>query len=121
MVQLELSLIILQKTGIPKLHFRHHKELRLVCSHLSLIVQIVRVMLVTRFLIMNGVRYSRTQYPLGNAFALTIHKTQSLGLDHICVSLDRSVFSAGQAYTALSRAKRMTGVNISHLDRLAFI
>jgi ATP-dependent exoDNAse (exonuclease V) alpha subunit len=58
---------------------------------------------------------------LGNAFALTIHKTQSLGLDSIAIALDTSIFSAGQAYTGLSRAKQMHGVHISHLDRDAFI
>ena len=81
----------------------------------------VRVTLVTRFLNINGVPYTRTQYPLGNAFALTIHKTQSLGLDNIAIALDSSIFGAGQAYTGLSRAKEMSGVHISHLDSSAFI
>jgi ATP-dependent exoDNAse (exonuclease V) alpha subunit len=67
------------------------------------------------------VRYTRTQYPLGNAFALTIHKTQSLGLDNIAIALDSSIFGAGQAYTGLSRAKEMKGVHISHLERSAFL
>jgi ATP-dependent exoDNAse (exonuclease V) alpha subunit len=79
------------------------------------------VTLVTRFLNINGVRYTRTQYPLGNAFALTIHKTQSLGLDNIAIALDGSIFSAGQAYTGLSRAKEIKGGHISHLERSAFI
>jgi ATP-dependent exoDNAse (exonuclease V) alpha subunit len=76
---------------------------------------------VTRFFNINGVPYNRTQYPMGNAFALTIHKTQSLGLDNIAIALDGSIFSAGQAYTGLSRAKKMSGIHISHLDRRAFI
>jgi ATP-dependent exoDNAse (exonuclease V) alpha subunit len=76
---------------------------------------------VTRAFHINGVPYSRTQYPLGNAFALTIHKTQSLSLDNIAIALDSSIFSAGQAYTGLSRAKQLDGVHISHLERNSFI
>ena len=69
----------------------------------------------------NGVGYSRTQFPLQNAFALTVHKTQSLSLPWITVSLDASLFSAGQAYTALSRGTTLEGLSIVNIDRAAFI
>lgn len=75
----------------------------------------------TRDFIINGVIYSRTQYPLQNAFALTVHKTQSLSIANIAVSLDSSFFSVGQAYTALSRGTSLGGLSIMHLDRQAFI
>ena len=75
----------------------------------------------TRYFTINGVVYSRTQYPLQNACALTVHKTQSLGIDDVAVSLDSSFFSVGQAYTALSRATTLKGLSIMHLDRRAFI
>jgi ATP-dependent exoDNAse (exonuclease V) alpha subunit len=39
---------------------------------------------------------------LQNAFALTVHKTQDLTLPEISLSLDQQIFSAGQAYVALS-------------------
>ena len=81
----------------------------------------MKVALVTRYFIINGVNYSRTQFPLQNAFALTVHKTQSLSLPHITVSLDSSIFSAGQAYTALSRGTTLEGLSIMHMDRAAFI
>ena len=42
-------------------------------------------------------------------------------MDAISICLDRSIFSTGQAYTALSRARRMEDISISHLDRAAFI
>ena len=76
---------------------------------------------VTRFFLINGVTYSRTQYPLQNAFALTVHKTQSLSLNDISLALDGSLFSPGQAYTALSRATTMLGINLTHLDKDAFL
>ncbi len=44
----------------------------------------------------------RIQFPLQNAFALTVHKTQSLILSHITLSLDKSIFAKGQAYVAMS-------------------
>ena len=81
----------------------------------------MQVSLVTRFFRINGVNYSRTQYPLTDAFARTVHKTQGLGFDDITVALDSSIFSAGQAYTALSRAKTKTGISITHLEKCAFI
>ena len=49
------------------------------------------------------------------------HKTQSQTLDAVSICLDGSIFSAGQAYTALSCARRMEDISISHLDRAAFI
>ncbi len=45
---------------------------------------------------------SRCQFPLQNAFALTVHKTQGLTLPEVSLSLDNQMFSAGQAYVALS-------------------
>ena len=76
---------------------------------------------VTRFFPINGVMYSRTQYPLQNAFALTVHKTQSLSLDNISLVLDNNLFSPGQAYTAISRGRTLAKVNIIQLDAAAFL
>src|SRR5271169_1166836 len=69
---------------------------------------------------LNEVR-ARTWYPLTNAVALTVHKTQSLGLDSIRITLDSSLFSTGQGYKALSRPKSKAGISIIHLDNSAFI
>ena len=45
-----------------------------------------------------GQRASRTQFPLQNSFALTVHKTQGITLPRVSLALDSSIFSAGQAY-----------------------
>lgn len=75
----------------------------------------------TRFFRINGINYSHTQYPLMNACALIVHKMQSIDLDNIILALDSTLFSAGQAYTALSRAKNMDDISITYLEKCAFI
>lgn len=57
-----------------------------------------------------------TQLPLIQAWAMTIHKSQSLTIDCLSVSLGASMFASGQAYTALSRAQRLESVYITALD-----
>ena len=59
-------------------------------------------MVITHFFNITGVSCSRTQYRLQDAFALTVHKTQGLGLNHISLTLDASLFSPSQVYMALS-------------------
>ena len=45
---------------------------------------------------------SRYQFPLQNAFAFTVYKTQGLTLPEISLCLDQQIFSASQVYVALS-------------------
>lgn len=54
---------------------------------------------------------SRTQVPLGLAWALTIHKSQGMSIDLLEVAL-ASAFADGQVYTALSRARRPSGLRL---------
>jgi len=62
----------------------------------------------------------RHQFPLQNTFALTVHKTQDLTLPAVCLELDETMFACGQAYVAISRAKRWEDITISSFTPHAF-
>lgn len=53
-----------------------------------------------------------TQYPVRLAWAITIHKSQSLTFNHVAIDLGWGAFSNGQAYVALSRAISLEGIDL---------
>ncbi|XP_027083735.2 uncharacterized protein [Coffea arabica] len=60
----------------------------------------------------NGIPFMRTQFPVRLCFALTINKSQGQTLDYVGIYLREPVFSHGQLYVALSRAKTAAKVRI---------
>lgn len=58
--------------------------------------------------------------PLKLAYALTIHKSQSMTLDAVIVDLGPSIFEYGQAYVALSRVRDMSSVKIINVLKSSF-
>ena len=67
---------------------------------------------ITAYFNLNGAPAQRTQFPLQNAFALTVHKTQGITLPHATISLDEQMFANGQAYVAMSRATSWENLEI---------
>ncbi|MDW3631959.1 MAG: hypothetical protein QOK71_11010 [Nitrososphaeraceae archaeon] len=64
----------------------------------------------------NGIHASRHQFPLQNAFALTVHKTQGLTLPHATLTIDQNMFAPGQIYVAMSRAPSWNSIDIYSFD-----
>lgn len=54
---------------------------------------------------------SRTQIPLGPAWAMTIHRAQGMTMDRVIVDLTNA-FVTGQVYVALSRARSLEGLKV---------
>jgi ATP-dependent DNA helicase PIF1 len=54
--------------------------------------------------------------PLTLAWAITIHKSQGMSLDHVTVDLGSKEFSSGLSFVALSRARRISGLRILPFD-----
>ena len=58
--------------------------------------------------------------PLKLAYALTIHKSQSLTLDAAVIDIGQNIFEYGQAYTALSRVRDIKSVRILNVLKKSF-
>jgi ATP-dependent DNA helicase PIF1 len=74
----------------------------------------------TTYFYSGGQQASRTQFPLQNSFALTVHKTQSLTLPEISADLSQ-LFTPGHAYTAISRCPKWDHIQIMNLNKDSFI
>lgn len=55
---------------------------------------------------------SFTQFPLSLGWAITIHKSQGMTLDSVCIDLSTGTFCSGQTYVALSRSKTLKGITL---------
>jgi len=58
--------------------------------------------------------------PLRLAYALTIHKSQSMTLDAAIIDLGPTIFEYGQAYVALSRVRDLESVQILKVSKRSF-
>jgi ATP-dependent DNA helicase PIF1 len=61
---------------------------------------------------------SRTQFPLTVAYAITVHKSQSITVDQVVTDLSERDFQHGLSYVAVSRVKTLNGLMLElHFER----
>lgn len=58
--------------------------------------------------------------PVRTCYALSIHKSQGMTIDALELDLGKNIFAAGQAYTALTRAKTLQSIKIIDVDKDSF-
>ncbi len=58
--------------------------------------------------------------PVRTCYALSIHKAQGMTIDALELDLGKNIFAAGQAYTALTRAKNLHSIKIIDVDKNSF-
>ena len=58
--------------------------------------------------------------PIRICYALSIHKSQGMTIDALELDLGSNIFTCGQSYTALSRAKKLSSIKIIDIDKNSF-
>lgn len=58
--------------------------------------------------------------PIRICYALSIHKSQGMTIDALELDLGPNIFTCGQSYTALSRAKKLSSIKIIDVDKSSF-
>ena len=96
-----------------------HDSLIEVVFPISTRIVIMKVEKDTAYFVINGASVWCTQFPLQNAFALTVHKTQGLTLPHNTISLDTLMFANVQAYITMSRETSQQNLDITYFDLIS--
>jgi len=65
-------------------------------------------------------KYHISHLPLKVSYALSIHKSQGMTIDALEIDLGENIFTCGQAYTALSRAKSLKSIKIIDVSKQSF-
>jgi len=69
------------------------------------------------FEVLKCIYYTRKQFPLTLAFAITIHKSQGLSLRTAIIDVGQDCFGSGMSYVALSRVSSLNGLHLINYDR----
>lgn len=73
------------------------------------------------FEVLKNIFFTRKQFPLILAFAITVHKSQGLSLTTAIVDIGHNCFGSGMAYVALSRVTSLNGLHLVDIDRCKII
>jgi len=65
-------------------------------------------------------KYHISHMPLKVSYALSIHKSQGMTIDALEIDLGENIFTCGQGYTALSRAKNLKSIKIIDVSKQSF-
>lgn len=76
----------------------------------------IKIIPITFETIVNNIYLYRNQIPLKVAFALTLHKSQSLTLEKAIIDLGHSIFAPGMAYVGASRVKNPNGLYLINFN-----
>jgi len=71
---------------------------------------LVPILLVDKEFTYENRTYTRRQFPLMVAYAITVHKSQGLSLDKAVLNIAKKDFSPGLTYVAVSRVKTLQGI-----------
>lgn len=69
-----------------------------------------------KYRIKNDIYLVRKQLTLRLGYAVTIHSSQGMTLDHAAMDIGRSIFTSAQAYVALSRVRRAEDLYLLQFD-----
>ena len=70
----------------------------------------------SKFQILDEAFNIRHQFPIGSAYAITIHKSQGLTLRNVVIDIGNTVFTCGQSYVVLSRVTKLSGLYLINFD-----
>ena len=73
------------------------------------------------FEVLKSIFFTRKQFPLMLAFAITIHKSQGLSLKTAIVDVGQNSFGSGMTYVALSRVTSLNGLHLIDIARQKII
>ena len=71
--------------------------------------------------VLQSIFYTRKQFPIMLAFAITVHKAQGLSLKIAIVDAGPASFGSGMIYVALSRVTKLEGLHLIDFDRTKIV
>ena len=78
------------------------------------------IILMIDYFEIHDINYSKTQLSIQNAYALIIHKIQTLIFNNVIINLNFSMFVRKHVYTTLSKVQKFNQIEIITLNKKTF-